>query len=386
MPLPKGESTDFITLPFALAPEPQPALTRFARRVYGCPSKNAIRNAPVTTSPNMLFVVSSPRSGSTMLERMLESHSAILGGPEPHLLTPLAHLGIWDKVEKAPYDHVLAAESQKLFIDRLPGKEEDYWAACRAYCDALYGKMMENGEETICLDKTPAYGLILPFMMKVFPDAKYVVLTRHPLAIFSSYANSFFDGDYAAAQSHNPLLNRYVPALAAFLRQDSVPFIHVPYEQLVQQPEEWMEKIYGYIEVPFERNTVNYGDQQRSEESAKGLGDPIGVKQHSRPSDTHIHKWVEELVADSTKREFMEGIIGQLDPDDLKTLGYPLDELWEPLNNHQGTAVTTKTPKMSRYRIQRKLIMRLRARAQSGGLFRSLLLKARLVCDVLLRD
>ena len=82
-------------------------------------------------SVNMLFVISSPRSGSTMLERMLESHSQILGGPESHLLTPLAHLGVWDNVEKAPYDHVLAAESQNLFIDRLPGRQQDYWDACR---------------------------------------------------------------------------------------------------------------------------------------------------------------------------------------------------------------------------------------------------------------
>ncbi|MDP7640106.1 MAG: sulfotransferase, partial [Candidatus Hydrogenedentes bacterium] len=46
--------------------------------------------------------MSSPRSGSTLLERILESHSAILGGPEPHLMTPLAHLGVWDNVDKAP--------------------------------------------------------------------------------------------------------------------------------------------------------------------------------------------------------------------------------------------------------------------------------------------
>ncbi|HIA47752.1 MAG TPA: sulfotransferase [Candidatus Hydrogenedentes bacterium] len=95
---------------------------------------------------------------------------------------------------------------------------------------------MLNTGKSICLDKTPAYGLILPFMMKVFPDAKYVVLTRHPLATFSSFADSFFDGDYQIAQNYNPLLNRYVPALARFLRQSEVPFIHVRYEDLVEDP------------------------------------------------------------------------------------------------------------------------------------------------------
>ena len=171
---------------------------------------------------SMLFIIGSPRSGTTMLERMLESHSQILGGPEPHLLTPLAHLGVWDKVDKAPYDHILAAEAQRLFISKLPNGEQDYWEACRAYCDTLYGRYLKGSGKAICLDKTPAYALILPFMMKVFPDAKYIVLTRHPLAAFSSFANSFFDGDYARAQAHNPLLNRYVPAISTFLRQRDV--------------------------------------------------------------------------------------------------------------------------------------------------------------------
>ena len=75
-----------------------------------------------------------------MLERMLASHSQIQGGPEPHLMTPLAHLGVWDKVDKAPYDHILAAEAQKSFVAQLPNGEQDYWDACRAYCDILYGR------------------------------------------------------------------------------------------------------------------------------------------------------------------------------------------------------------------------------------------------------
>ncbi len=40
--------------------------------------------------------------------RMLSSHSAIYSRPEPHLLTPLAHLGFYDTVDKAPFDHLQA--------------------------------------------------------------------------------------------------------------------------------------------------------------------------------------------------------------------------------------------------------------------------------------
>lgn len=337
-------------------------------------------------SVQMLFVISSPRSGSTMLERMLESHSMIKGGPEPHLLTPLAHLGVWAKVDKAPYDHVLAAESQRLFVDRLPGKEKDYWAACRAYCDVLYGRFMEGSGKTVCLDKTPAYGLILPFMQKVFPDAKYVALTRHPLATFSSFANSFFDGDYQAAQNYNPILNRYVPAMATFLRQKDVPCIHVKYEDLVKDPETWMEKIYAYIGVPFEKETIDYGERGNAERADKGLGDPIGVKKHSRPTTASVKKWVEDLAADPAKEKLMREVVAQLDPEDLQTCGYPADTIWKAFDEQAGKPVTPKKQKMDRYRLQRKMIVKLRAQAQKGGVFRKTLKKAQLVCDVLLRE
>ncbi len=333
----------------------------------------------------MLFVIGAPRSGTTMLERMLSSHSMIQGGPEPHLLTPLAHLGVWDKVDKAPYDHVLAAESQKLFVRQLPHQEQDYWDACRAYCDVLYGRYLESkGNKPICLDKTPAYGLILPFMQKVFPDGKYVVLTRHPMAMFSSFANSFFDGDYQVAQQYNPLLNRYVPALAAFLRQQETPFVHVRYEDLVKDPETWFAKICDYIGIPFEPEAIEYG-KQGEVERPKGLGDPIGVQQHTRPSTASVKKWVQELASDPKKLALMKEVVAQLDPADLATLGYPLEKLWKPLEE-AGKVTAPKPPKLDRYRLQRKLIIRLRAHAQRGGAFRRLLTKLRLVTDVLLRE
>jgi hypothetical protein len=334
----------------------------------------------------MLFVIGAPRSGTTMLEHMLAAHSRIQGGPEPHLLTPLAHLGVWAKVDKAPYDHILAAQAQKEFVDRLPRKDQDYWEACRAYCDVLYGRYMEGRGKDVCLDKTPAYGLILPFMMKVFPDAKYVVLTRHPLALFSSYANSFFDGDYAHAHNFNPILLRYVPALAAFIRQQEVPHLHVRYEDLVKDPETWFERICRHVGVPYEAEAIEYGKAAREQDRPKGLGDPLGVDQHTRPSTKSVKKWVQELAADPAKLALMQGVISQLDPADLDTLGYPVDTLWAPLKEADGVAVPVEKPALNRYRLQRKAIMQGRAFAQRNTAVRRILEKARLACDVLLRE
>jgi len=330
----------------------------------------------------MLFIIGTPRSGSTMLERMLESHSEIYGRPEPHLMTPLAHLGYWGNVDKAPFDHVLAAESTRQFVDDLPNTEADYYDACRAYADTLYGRMLEPTGKRYFLDKTPAYGLVVPFLAKLYPNAKFIVLTRHPLGIFSSFANSFFDGDYQLAQEYNPLLDRYVPVMAWFLRERPVPMIHVRYEDITREPEKKVREMLEFLDLPFEENCVEYGRQQPE---VKGLGDPLGVKKHTRPVTSSIAKWAEELAYDQTKLSLMEEIIGKLNPEDLKTWGYPVEELWKPLHDADFTDIGPKKVKMNKYRLQRKLIVQSRV-AIKGSFFEGLLRKMRLACDVLLRE
>lgn len=337
-------------------------------------------------SVNMLFVIGSPRSGTTMLERMLASHSDILGGPEPHLLTPLAHLGYWDRAEKAPYDPLAASEGLRAFVNTLPEKESDYYAACRAYCDALYGAFLEDSGKSICLDKTPAYALVLPFIRKVFPDGKYVVLTRHPLAAFSSFANSFFDGDYQAAQAYNPLLDRYVPALAEFLRQDEAPFVHVRYEDLVQNPEAWMTRICEYAGIPFEDGMIHYGKQQEPDSRAQGLGDPIGVKQFEKPSTASLNKWVSELAYDAGKRNLMKSIIANLPDADLETIGYPKEAIWQPLEEQAGDVAPPPKSKLDRYRLQRRAIVKGRGFVQRNRIAQGLLTRIRRSASAFLED
>ena len=147
-----------------------------------------------------------------------------------------------------------------------------------------------------------------------------------------------------------------------------------------------MEKMYAYIGVPFERNTIDYGEKPREPEAAKGLGDPIGVKQHTRPSTISLNKWVEELSMDSGKRELMEKTIEALDPADLETLGYPKEDIWKPMEAAAGKTFEPKKQKLDRYRLQRKAIIRLRALAKRNAPFRKLLNTMRLGADVLLRE
>ena len=333
---------------------------------------------------NVVFVIGSPRSGSTLLARMIGAHSLIYSRPEPHLLTPLAHLGYFAKVDKAPYDHVLAAESVREFVADLPGGEQDYVDACRAYTDTLYQRMLATKPgKQLFLDKTPAYALVLDFIARLYPQAKYVVLTRHPLAVFSSYAESFFNGDYQAAQAYNPILERYVPAIAKFLRQKKAPTYHVVYERLVSDPAQTLAEIFAFIGVPNEPGAVEYGNFAQEE---KGLGDPIGVARHSRPTTASIAKWAVEINSDPARVRLCREIVARLDPADLETWGHPLESLWQPLEA-AGTSPARPTPKkLDRYRLERMMIVRLRDYARRFPALRKLLERLRLGADVLLRD
>ncbi len=335
-------------------------------------------------SEKMIFIIGSPRSGSTLLERMIGSHSKILGGPEPHLMTPLAHLGYYEAVEAAPYDHLRAVDAQREFVATLPNGEDDYLEALRAYCNVLYGQRLEGSGKERVLDKTPAYALVLPFIAKVFPRAKYIVLTRHPGAIFSSYAESFFEGDWKAAHAFNPIVERYVPAMARFLKDDSVEKIHIRYEDLVQDPETHGKAICEYLDLEFEPDMIEYGKRKPAE---KGLGDPIGVNQHKRPVTSSIHKWVKPVLSDPEKEKMIRGMIEGCDPDDFATLGFPQDALYDPFNldiGDGGGGGKKKKSKLSSFRVERILLRKMRKNIHHNVLGK-LVKKIRFACDVLLR-
>lgn len=329
----------------------------------------------------LLFLISTPRSGSTLMQRMLGSHSEIMTAPEPHLITPLAHLGYYDTVTAAPFDHINGAEAIRLFVDELPRGEEDYLDALRAYADTLYGRMLEPSNKRYFLDKTPAYALSLPFLSKLYPEAKYVVLTRHPLAVFSSYANSFFDGDWEAAHRYNRVVERYVPAIAHFLRERPTPLTHLKYEELVASPESHLERVFAFLGLEHQPEAVDYGDNFAQKKA--GPGDPIGVTQHRRPVTSSTHKWAAELVHDDKKRALAEQMIARCSDEDLAMWGWPRERVFDALSE-VGDKAPPK-PARNNYTFQRRVMLALKKDIHNRP-HGAVVKKLRYYCDVLLRD
>lgn len=328
----------------------------------------------------LIFVISPPRSGSTLLQHMLGSHTQMLTYPEPHLITPLAFLGYYDIVDKAPYDHINAAEALKLFVSGLPRGEADYLDALRAYTDTLYGRMLSASDKRYFVDKTPGYALVLPFLTRLYPDAHYIVLTRHPLAIASSYANSFFDGDWVSAHLFNPIVNRYVPAIADLLRAPPRRLLHLSYEKLVRDPHRELAALCTFLDVAFQPTMVDYGEHYRP--AHVGRGDPIKVQQESRPVATSLDKWAGELASDPDKRALAQDIVAGLDPSDVALWGFEHAAL---LPKELGPAHKPKKPKLNSFMLQRRIMLALKKdiRRRPHG---KLVERVRYYCNVLLRE
>ncbi len=356
-------------LPLELTTDPAPAAARAA--------------SASDLGERLIFLVGAPRSGTTLLARILAAHSLVYGRAEPHLVTPLAHLGYYARVDKASYDPFNAEQAVRDFVADLPRGEEDYLDALRAYADTMYGRMLATRPgKVFFLDKTPAYALVLPFLAKLYPRAKYVVLVRNPVAVLTSYATSFFDGDYEVALAHNPVLARYVPALAGFLRTRPVPLHRVRYEEFVRDPERGFRELCQAIGLPFEAAAIEYG---RSGEGFEGLGDPTGVARHDRPVTSSVARWAAEVASVPATDALVRRVIDELDPADLAELGYPRDSILAALDAAKGAPAPERRRIPVRYAIERKLLVALRRDIHSNALGRALK-KLRFALDVVLRE
>ena len=333
----------------------------------------------------LVFLIGAPRSGSTLTARMLGAHSEIFAPVEPHLMPPLAHLGFHDKVDAAPYDPVITQLGLREFVGLLPGGEDDYLDALRGATDQLYERALAPSGRSRFLDKTPAYALVLDFLAKLYPQAKYVVLTRHPIAVWSSVVDSFFDGDHEAALAHNPILERYVPAIARFLRERQVDLHHLRYEQLVQDPEAEMEAVCRFLDLPFEPGMVDYGEHESAKApAARGLGDPVTVAQETRPTTASLDKWAKALAGDGARLAQCREIVAQLTDPDLEAWGFSGPELRKALAELQPTGSGPSRGRLTRHALERRVLVAVRRNIHHNALGR-LVRFVRAGCDVLLR-
>ena len=285
---------------------------------------------------HLVFLISAPRSGSTMLMRVLHASGVVHVLPEPHIIPPLAHLGFRARVRHAPYDPLQAGRGLRAFVQQsLPKGERDYLEALRACSDRLYDRAWSGAPAgaRLLLDKTPANALEPRFLARLYPRARYLVLTRHPAGLFHSYAHSFFDGDFRAAGEHNPVLARYLPRIAWLLRQEKLRLLHVRYEDFLGQPERELARICRFLAIPCAPEALDYG---RVPLQRQGPGDPTGVERFQRPEPARAAAWMARMDDEAVRVVAQQ--LARVPDQDLRDWGTPRGQLWRGLGERRGGA------------------------------------------------
>lgn len=329
--------------------------------------------------------MSPERSGSTMLQMMLEAHSKIYGLPEPNLLPPLKHMGYYGACQgEIAYDGVNQAIGFQEFINLHPDREGFFLEACRAYANKIYaGFFAARPEARYFLDKTPPNVLVWDLVVKLYPRAKYVVLVRHPVAIIHSYAKSFFLGDYERMSRARLRLPEYIASTAAFLREAAVPKCVIKYEEIVANPETEAKRILQFIGLDFEPAVIDYGQKPHVTGT---MGDPITAMREKKPVEAFSRAWIQAVRDDPAKMRHAEKMLAPIRREDLRDYGYPLENIWEPLKAADASPARKPSPLqyLRWYHFKRFLFLSLQ-RAARTRIGRRLLTSVRYYCDVLLR-
>ena len=233
-----------------------------------------------------IFLFSLPRSGSTLLQRVLMGHKDIVSVAEPWLMLPFSYAYKKEGV-LAEYAHNLSFSAFEDFINNLPGKEKDYFEALGSFANTLYEKQCSN-EEKYFLDKTPRYYNIIPEIAKAFPDAKFIFLFRNPVHVMSSMIQTWGNGSLRSLYTHERDLNYGPIALSKGYELLKDKSYAIQYEEYVSNPNKHTKEICEYLEIDFDENTLSGFSNQ----NIKGrMGDPTGINEYKTISANSLSKW-----------------------------------------------------------------------------------------------
>lgn len=251
---------------------------------------------PVDRVTGTAFVLSTPRSGSTLLRVMLEGHSNLFAPPELWLL-PFATLRDRQQQLRATGYEYLGLGLQQA-VGALWEIDETAAAATvqawvedgRTVADTLR-QLVARADRRWLIDKTPGYSSRIEWLQqaeRVCDDARYVFLVRHPFPVIESFVRMRFHrmiGSSLGVRSDDPFLlaalvwERWNRNVVSFF--ESIPAdrrLQVRYEDLVSEPADTMRAVAEFLGVPFESSmTSPYATNRMTFKGTKHLittGDP----------------------------------------------------------------------------------------------------------------
>jgi hypothetical protein len=272
-------------------------------------------------APKPIFLFSLPRTGSTLLQRILAAHRDVATANEPHVLLHFLYSSKEQDLYST-YGHQYVAMAIQDFACALPGGTDDFLGEIREFVLRLYAKAA-GGDVRYFLDKTPRYSMVIEDIIQLFPEAKIIFLWRNPLSVVSSLTEAWQHGAWDMYRNEYHLFLGLANLIAAYQKYGSRACA-VRYEDLVLNPKDTLQRVFAYLEIPFDSEVL----ADFSQVKLKGrLGDPhraLGEFQVLRRD--LLDAWKSGL-ANPLRKAWCRRYLRWIGSERLAVMGYDLEAL-----------------------------------------------------------
>jgi tetratricopeptide (TPR) repeat protein len=206
--------------------------------------------------PDAIFILGMPRAGSTLIEQILSSHSAIEGTMElPDIPAIAMREG---KGSPAGWNDAVA----EMGAERLTELGAEFLERTR---------IQRKTDKPYFIDKLPNNWIYTGLIHLILPNAKIIDARRHPMdCCFSNYRQHFAKGQaFSYDLAHMGLY--YADYVRAMTHFDAVlpGRVHrVIHESLVENPESEIKALLDYLNLPFEDGCLNFHQNARAVRTA----------------------------------------------------------------------------------------------------------------------
>ncbi len=197
-----------------------------------------------------IFILGMPRSGTTLLEQVLSSHSNIHGAGELNYLPKIIDNIRLDKHQN--FDNIFKTIRFK-----------------------YHEKVLQLSDKKFIIDKLPMNFRWIGFIVNAFPEAKIIHIQRNPMAIcWSNYKINFPDPGMDFSLSQKDTANYYI-LYDDLMRFWSVKLkdkiINIKYENFVNDFENETHNLIEKLGIKWEENLKNYSKNDRPVQTASLL-------------------------------------------------------------------------------------------------------------------
>ena len=239
------------------------------------------------TAPDPIFIVGMPRAGSTLLEQILSSHSAVEGTMELPDIGAIARDlgGPRDGDERSAYPEILAGMDG----DALRALGERYLASTR---------VQRKTSAPYFIDKNPNNWMHVGLIHLILPNAKIIDARRHPMSCcFSVFKQHFARGNRYSydLRELGRYYRDYVDLMAWFDKAMPGRIHRATYEQVVDDLETEVRRLLEYCGLEFEPACLRYFENDRAVRTASSEQVRRPIYRDSLEQWTHYDPWLGPL-------------------------------------------------------------------------------------------